>query len=362
MAITITLPSDSQHPVIGRFCVAWPQKLVFQVNFGESVVGDWVNVNFFLFGDQVEIAQPFGIPGGTLPPTGYNVFCPGVTSFQTLNLASASSQKHTWQNVRVRWRFPTISTGQCELEFIHTMDLKSWLNQFAISLPNFKRLFYSRDTDANEYDQDPDSIYNEWAGDSKYIGISVERWGTGLLPGLFVQKEKQVNSFVRYWKWWWNPNNDTPAEHPFSPTRFYYWQFFRNNLPVVSLSTAEDTVCKFWIELHDPSPATFDKEYHVGLVRVDPVAPNDTVWWLDKPFSMGVVEGTNDFKEVGNWFPKQLNGTDIVGDCEEFTNIGNVPGYAGEIVEAEFTIPKEVVEVGSVYRVIVIVKWLIDTP
>lgn len=358
MAITITETAGFEQDAHDRYCVAFPLELKYTINFGSSVVGETLNYNFYLWGVVVDIEVPVPSPGPFYGPYGgYNHLCTGTMSFLTLPLGGGSYGNSPWHNVEVAIRYNSVSTGELRLRFLHTFDLDDWIKQTYYPITNYKRLFYGRPSDLIEYEKKL-TFYDQW-NVNKYIGVRVKRFTPSpTYGGHFDFVEEGQNEFWRAWGWWWNPYNTVVSDYPFSFVKGYYFNFFRNSIPVATLSTTEDTQCVFQIESHDPDdayyPSTgwfdFNSDYLIGLVKVEPNAPNLQKYWLDMPMALGEASAVDTFIAVESWFPHELNSVQIVGDCTQFTNT------SGFIWEAEFDIKKECVDPGCEYRVIVIIK------
>ena len=241
MAITITEVSGSAQDNYNRFCASFPLQLQYDVNFGADVSGKWVNFNLYLWGEKLTIETPFfPLFGPGVPTTGYN-FPYQSGGFVVLQPAGANPTRRTWSNVQVEARFTSTSVMRIRLSFLHTMDIRSWM-QNGTGLPNERRLLHAKRTNPNELEFDPTSFYNMWNGD-EWLGIAVYL----LTPGdpAFTMSDWGIKAFWRAWGWWWNPANDDIADYPFSATKLYYWEFTRNNIPVSTLSLTEDTDVKF---------------------------------------------------------------------------------------------------------------------
>lgn len=358
MAITITETTGSEADYYDKYCVAFPLELSFDINFGADVTGETLNYNIYLWGNVLDIQVPEPSPGPFYTPYGgyhhkYNG-TPG--SFIVLPIGSGSYNPF-WDNVEVAIRYLTDSTGRLRVRFLHTFDIDDWIKQTYYPVLNYKRLFYGRPSDPVEYEKKL-TFYDQW-NVTKYVGVRVKRFTpSATFGGHFDFVEEGQNEFIRYWGWWWNPYNTVVSGYPYSFVQRYEFQFYRNNIPVSTLSTTEDTQCTFLIVSHDPddayygSPAFFDfnSDYLIGLVKVEPNAPQVQKYWLDMPMAIGEASAVDTFIAAESWFPHELNSVQIVGDCTQFTNT------SGFIWEATFDIKKECIDPGSEYRVIVIIK------
>jgi hypothetical protein len=349
MAITIATRSGSEQDTYDRFCVGLPVELLYDVTFGGNVTGELINLNFWIWGELLEIPintpPPFAI---VKPGIGYNIICAGAGSYIEVPIASVHAWRKSWMNVTVAIRFVTTSTAIIRLRFMHTFQHKWWINQLAPS-PNFKRLFWSEVDEAIEYDIDPDSFYN-MTNVSKYIGVSVQQYTPGSLPGTWDFVEEDQHADWRAWGWWWNQVAPDISTYPYTPVISYEWEFTRNAIPVSTLSLTADTDVLFRITCHPDTEFTDD--YIVALVKIVPIPDSTDQFWLESPVAEGDVTATNAFGSYVSWFPHQLNSADIVTTCDVFAETG----VGTDIWECTFTVPKEVVDPGCTYRVCVIIK------
>lgn len=348
MAITVTVKSGFEQDVYDRYCIGYLLPLEYDVNFGGDVTGELINLNFWLWGSLLEVPVNTPPPAALIkPPNGYNIVCAGVGSYIEVPIYGVQTGKKTWMNVVVYIRFVTTSTAIIRLRFMHTMQQKWWLNQLSGPNPNYKRLFHSEVDEVVEYDIDPDSIYNMWNA-AKYLGVQVSRYTPGGFGTWDFVEEDNLADW-RAWAWWWNPvSPDSILDYPYSPVISYEWELSRGSIPVSTFSTTEDTDVLFRMNTHVDTD--FESEYFVILVKIDPVPDNDDQFWLESPVAEGEVTGTNSFGGFVSWFPHEINSSDIVTTCGLLTEI------TPDLWECEFTIPKEVVDSGCIYRLGVIVR------
>ena len=350
MAITITTRAGFEHDTYDRFCAGHLVELQYDVNFGADITNNLININFWLWGRQVNILNntPPLLKLSANPAIGYNFISPGVVGFTTLALAGSTVGKETWDNVEVAIRILTTSTGIIRIRFMHTVNQLWWIQQVNPQA-NFKRPFHSHRNELLEYTIRPQSMYDRPFGDN-YLGLHIQRYQVDAGDFLWDPIEEKTYAEYRNFAWWWNQLNTDPLDVTDTPVLSYQWAFSRNSIPVATLSLTEDTDVLFRVTV--VPDMVFLDEYCVALIKIDPIADNVDEFWKELPMAEGEVTAVNTFEAAKLWFPHELNGVEIVGDCAMFAE--TAPG--SDIWECEFTIPKEVIDIGCTYRLGIILK------
>lgn len=343
MAITIAAHTGSEVDFWDRFGIGFPLELEYNISFGEDIAGRLVHINLFMWGLENDIEKPQPLPPHPLGQ-GYNHIHNGVNSYQPMALAGVSPDNYVWANKTVEIRYPNSSSARIRVRFIHTHDLGKWLHVGGVS--NEKRLLHATPS-TPELTYEYQSYYYPGGYVNRYLGIRAQLWEQ-LESGAWKYNIGKDEAIQRYWAWFWNPNNETETDWPYSAVRYYYFSLYRDNIPVTTLSTTQDTDVVFEIERHTGN--TFATTYHVGLMKVIPTPQNDDYYWNAIPYPLGLVTTTNTFNTAVSWHHKTINSVDIVDECTTFDVV------SGDNLKCEFTIPKEVVEPGCIYRIVVIIK------
>lgn len=343
MAVTISPYTGSTANFHDRYCIGIPLELEYDINFGEDIAGRLVHINLHMWGLENDIEKPQPLPPHPLGQ-GYNIIHNGVNSYQTMPLAGVSPDNYVWANKVVQIRYPSSSTARIRIRYIHTHDLDKWLHVGGVT--NEKRLLHATPS-TPELTYEQQSFYYPTPDVNRYLGVRAQLWEQ-LESGGWKYNVGKDEAILRYWAWFWNPANETTSDWPYSPVRYYYFSLFRDNIPVTTFSTTQDTDVLFEIERH--TAATFATTYHVGLMKVQPTPQNDDFYWEAIPYPLGYVANTNTFNSSVSWHHKDINSVDIVDDCTTFAV------DTGDIFKCEFTVPKEVIEAGCIYRLVVIIK------
>lgn len=351
MAITITTRAGSEQDVYNRSCIGHLTQLEYDVTFSSTVVGQMINVNLWMWGDATEVqySVPLFYNLTADPIIGYNIVPTGTGSFIEMVLAGSYTGRETWKNVKVFIRFTAATTAIIRVQFMHTINQKWWIRQ-TTPQSNFKRMFYSHVNEPLEYDIRPESMYDRDFSQS-YMGIAVQRYTPSATPPFKWEiVDEKIYAEYRAFAWWWNQINTDPLDVTDTPVLTYEWAFSRNSIPVATLSTTEDTDVVFTISVLED--VTFEAEYYVLLIKIDPIADNVDEFWEELPMAEGEVTGVNTFGGAVSFFPYQLNSAAIVGDCSVFAETG----VDTDIWQSSFTIPKEVIDPGCTYRLGIILK------
>lgn len=343
MAVTIAAHTGSEPDYYDKYCIGIPLELEYNVSFGEDIAGRLVHINLFMWGIENDIEKPQPLPPHPLGQ-GYNHIHNGVNSYQPMALAGVSPDNYVWANKTVEIRYPNSSSARIRIRYIHTHDLDKWLHVGGVS--NEKRLLHATPA-TPELTYEQQSFYWPYPDVWRYLGIRAQLWEQ-LESGAWKYNIGKDEALLRYWGWFWNPANQELTDFPYSVVKYYYFSLFRDNIPVNTLSTTQDTDVIFEIERH-PTYA-FSTEYHIGLMKVLPTPQNDDYYWEAIPYPLGKVTGTNTFGNSVSWHHKDIGGNDIVDDCTTFAVV------TGDTLKSEFTIPKEVIEAGCTYRIVVIIK------
>lgn len=343
MAVTIAAHTGSEANFHDRFGIGMPWQLEYNIDFGEAIDGRLVHINLWMWGKEGTIETPQPLPPHPLGQ-GYNHIHNGVDSYQTMTISGSPPGSLTWENKTVEIRYPTANTARIRIRYIHTHDLNRWIAGSGIS--NEKRLLYAT-PDAPMLTYEEESFYYPQPAVNRHLGIRAQLWEL-LESGNWKYNIGKDEAILRYWAWFWNPAQDQALEWPYSPVRNYYFQLYRDNIPVLTFSDTADTDVEFGIERHPTN--TFATTYHVGLMRVFPTPDNNDNYWDAIPYPLGRVSTTNTFSAAASWHHKDIGGNDIVGNCSTFAV------DTGDLLKCNFVIPKEVIEKNTVYRLVVIIQ------
>jgi hypothetical protein len=350
MAIDISVDAGSQDAAGDFWCIGIDRHFDFEADFGTGQAGKLINVNFYLWGDNPSQMLLAPAPTGGMP-TGYNFIAPSSNISNVPLLVSGSP---TWENFAVSVSYNTSGLADFRLAFMHTMDMRSWIDD-TIQRDNNNRLWRSKWNDPTEFTITPKTIYDSFVGNQYYIGIRVS---TYTISGeTYTLDETVTHTEYRNDCYFWNPVSPTdPAtEWPYSPVKKYTYTLSRNSIPVSTLSTTQDTHVKLRLEMWPEILIEGDCniigdlwEYHwVGLVELEGV--NDQRYPDDLPVYFGFADGF--WGQSQGTFPNYLKlGVDMI------ENQSGVQEVSPDIWEIEFDLKKEFIEPGKEYRLYLVVK------
>lgn len=348
MAIDLGVQSLFVENFEDYYSIGRHRQIIYEVDFGTAPTNKLVNINFFLFGESVgQINAPYPTVYGEIPE-GYNIICDGTTT-GWIDLDMSHPYKHLWKNWRVEGDFYSSGILNIRLTYMGTMDMASWIKDKE-SRNNNKRFWMSKHTDIPEFTITPKTVYDSFVGNEHYLGVKVAVYN--IVDEQYILSEQKILADQRNDKYFWNPVSptDPTTEWPYSPVKSYAFELTRNTVPVTNFSTTQDTHVKFKIVTHTLDyTQSYDSGFNVGLVKIDPDGTNADDYMNDLPAAYGYNTGAA-FNQEEN-FPKQLNGFDIVIPSTAFTNT------SGNNWEAEFDIPKEVIDPGCKYRLYVVILY-----